>query len=375
MKKLYIFLAVLLFTTSIFAQAPEKMSYQAVVRDSGDVLVTNQLVGMQISILQGSASGTAVYTETQTPTTNINGLVSLEIGTGTTTDDFTAIDWATGPYFIKTETDPLGGSSYTITGTSQLLSVPYALYAKTAGSVTETQTLEDVVALGNNTNSQIKNVTDPTDAQDAATKSYVDASISALPQTGIIIFKANGTFIVPNGVNYITVRMWSAGGGGARRDIQLPWDGNLSSPKTAGGGGSGSYFEGIIGVTPGESLSINVGTGGTAATVNNGSGGNGGSSSVSFYATAFGGSGSSGANPGGGSGGYLPYFSSDVIMVDSLIEGLRGEDGGFGAVGDGGLLPNGTQLGKGGRGGNMFSSNTFQYPPESGSDGMIIIQY
>ena len=54
---------------------------------------------------------------------------------------------------------------------------------------------------------------------------------------------------------------------------------------------------------------------------------------------------------------------------------LRGEDGGFGAVGDGGLLPNGTQLGKGGRGGNMFSSNTFQYPPESGSDGMIIIQY
>ena len=83
------------------------------------------------------------------------------------------------------------------------------------------------------------------------------------------------------------------------------------------------YFEGIIGVTPGESLSINVGTGGTAATVNNGSGGNGGSSSVSFYATAFGGSGSSGANPGGGSGGYLPYFSSDVIMVDSLIEGLK----------------------------------------------------
>jgi len=134
-KKLYTLLAAISITITTFAQAPEKMSYQAVVRDSGDALVTNQVVGMQISFLQGSASGTSVYTETQTPTTNINGLVTLEIGTGTTTDDFTAIDWATGPYFIKTETDPTGGSSYTITGTSQLLSVPYALYAKTAGNV------------------------------------------------------------------------------------------------------------------------------------------------------------------------------------------------------------------------------------------------
>ena len=105
MKKLYIFLVVLLFTTSIFAQAPEKMSYQAVIRDSGDALVTNQVVGMQISILQTTATGTSVYTETQTPTTNVNGLVTLEIGTGTTSDVFSTIDWSTGPYFIKTETD------------------------------------------------------------------------------------------------------------------------------------------------------------------------------------------------------------------------------------------------------------------------------
>ena len=135
MKKLYTLLAVVLITASSFAQAPEKMSYQAVIRDSGDALVANQAVGMQISILQGSASGTAVYTETQIPTSNVNGLVTLEIGTGTTTDDFSTIDWATGPYFIKTETDPTGGTTYTITGTSQLLSVPYALYAKQAQSV------------------------------------------------------------------------------------------------------------------------------------------------------------------------------------------------------------------------------------------------
>jgi hypothetical protein len=137
MKQLYTFLAVLLMTASTFAQAPGKMSYQAVVRDSGDALVTNQAVGMQISILQTTATGTAVYVETQTPTTNVNGLVTLEIGTGSVVSgDFTTIDWSVDSYFIKTETDPTGGASYTITGTSQLLSVPYALHAKTAENVT-----------------------------------------------------------------------------------------------------------------------------------------------------------------------------------------------------------------------------------------------
>ncbi|HUX97316.1 MAG TPA: FISUMP domain-containing protein [Bacteroidales bacterium] len=87
---------------------------------------------MQISILQGSSTGSVVYTETQTPTTNANGLVTIEIGGEA---GFDAIVWADGPYFIKTETDPTGGTDYTITGTSQLLSVPYALHAETVTSV------------------------------------------------------------------------------------------------------------------------------------------------------------------------------------------------------------------------------------------------
>jgi hypothetical protein len=139
MKKLYTIIAAILLTATTFAQAPEKMSYQAVIRDSGDALVTNHAVGMQISILQTTATGTAVYVETQTPTTNVNGLVTLEIGTGTVVSGiFADIVWSDGVYFIKTETDPTGGTSYTITGTSQLLSVPYALHAKTAESVTST---------------------------------------------------------------------------------------------------------------------------------------------------------------------------------------------------------------------------------------------
>ena len=136
MKKIYSIVAGLLMTASVFAQAPEKMSYQAVIRNSSNALVVSSKVGMKISFLQKTDTGTVVYVETQTPTTNVSGLVSIEIGSGAVVSgNFTNINWANGPYFIKTETDPSGGTSYTITGTSQLLSVPYALYAKTAGNV------------------------------------------------------------------------------------------------------------------------------------------------------------------------------------------------------------------------------------------------
>jgi hypothetical protein len=145
LKTIMVLGALTLYLSPTYGQSPEKMSYQAVIRDASNNLVTNTSVGMKISILQGSASGTAVYVETQEPSTNANGLVSIEIGTGTTSDDFTTIDWANGPYFLKTETDPTGGTNYTITGTSQLLSVPYALHAKTAetitGGITETDPL------------------------------------------------------------------------------------------------------------------------------------------------------------------------------------------------------------------------------------------
>ncbi len=133
MKKIMTICAALIMTANVFAQSPNKMSYQAVIRNASNALVANQAVGMRISILQGTASGTAVYVETQTPTTNANGLASIEIGAGSVnTGTFAAINWANGPYFIKTETDPVGSTNYSIIGTSQLLSVPYALYSKKA---------------------------------------------------------------------------------------------------------------------------------------------------------------------------------------------------------------------------------------------------
>lgn len=131
MKRIFTLLAVVLLTANVLAQAPQTMIYQAVIRNSANALVASTPVGVQISIVQGTADGQAVYVETQSPTTNANGLVSFGIGSGirSTSGTFSDIDWSAGPYFIKTETDPSGGTSYSITGTSQLMSVPYALYA------------------------------------------------------------------------------------------------------------------------------------------------------------------------------------------------------------------------------------------------------
>ena len=280
MKTVFTIMVAVLLTAIVSAQSPEKMSYQAVIRNSSNQLVTNQTVGMQISILQGSPSGTAVYVEIHEPVSNANGLVSLEIGSGTVVSgNFSSIDWANGTYFIKTETDLNGGTNYTITGTSQLLSVPYALHAKTAETITsavtetdpvfnasaargisatdvsnwnnkldsytetdpvfnasaasgitatdvtnwnnkldsytetdpvfdvsvasgitatdttnwnnkldsytETQNLSEVLTLSNDANGiQIKNIADPTDSQDAATKAYVDLLISQIEALG-----------------------------------------------------------------------------------------------------------------------------------------------------------------------------------------------
>jgi hypothetical protein len=135
MKKIIVSIAAILSLSMYsFGQAPEGFKYQAVLRDAGNTILNNQAVGVKMSILQGSVSGTLIYTETFSITTNGFGLINLEIGTGTTTDIFSTIDWANGPFFVETATDLAGGTTYELMGVSQLMSVPYALYAKTSGS-------------------------------------------------------------------------------------------------------------------------------------------------------------------------------------------------------------------------------------------------
>lgn len=134
MKKTITLIAILFFGLAAFAQAPNKMSYQAVIRNSSDQLVLSGPIGMRVSILQGSLSGTAVYVETHATSTNVNGLATLEIGEGNIISGaFSSINWGSGSYYIKTETDVTGGSNYNVIGTSQLLSVPYAMYAANSG--------------------------------------------------------------------------------------------------------------------------------------------------------------------------------------------------------------------------------------------------
>lgn len=124
-------LVVLLFISiKLFAQAPNKMTYQALIRNASNNIVVSSPVKMKISILQGSATGTAVYSELHNPTTNTNGLATIEIGGGTSpVGTIGSIDWGNGTYFLKTETDPTNGTNYSIVGTSQLLSVPYAFHS------------------------------------------------------------------------------------------------------------------------------------------------------------------------------------------------------------------------------------------------------
>lgn len=137
MKSILSILFLSLITTFAFSQAPESFKYQSVVRDGAGNVITNQNIGFQISILQTSSTGTAVYVEQHNVSTNNFGLANLNIGTGNViSGSFSTIDWGIDTYFIKIELDETGGTNYQLMGTSQLLSVPYALHAKTAENVT-----------------------------------------------------------------------------------------------------------------------------------------------------------------------------------------------------------------------------------------------
>lgn len=201
-------LAFQLIVPIMFAQPPQKMTYQAVIRDNKKALIVSKPIGLRIQIKQGTPTNpNSVYTEVYNPApvTNVNGLLSVEIGNGNPTD-FNLIDWSNGPFYIWTDADVsgLGGINYTISGYSQLVSVPYALYAKNAGPAT---LASGNLFVGNASNVatatpksnipisgfgaatadvsmgmfKITNLATPTGANDAATKAYVDSKFYGTP--------------------------------------------------------------------------------------------------------------------------------------------------------------------------------------------------
>ncbi|MDG1428409.1 MAG: hypothetical protein P8P87_05935 [Crocinitomicaceae bacterium] len=135
MKRLLLSFAFLALSRGTFAQAPQGINYQAVIRDGVGVTLNNTNVGMKISIIQTSPGGTVVYEESFATTTSQYGLVNVVVGQGTViSGNFSLIDWAVGPYFVEVAADENGGTSYTTMGTQQLMSVPYALYAENSGT-------------------------------------------------------------------------------------------------------------------------------------------------------------------------------------------------------------------------------------------------
>ena len=147
MKKTSLLILGLILSAITFGQAPNKMSFQTVVRNNLGKLVANKSIGVRLSLLKTTATGTAVYVEQHTKTSNTNGLLTLEVGSGSVaTGTFSTIDWSQGPYFLKTEMDMNGGANYTISGVTEFVSVPYAKMAENANNANSVKT----VAKGSN---------------------------------------------------------------------------------------------------------------------------------------------------------------------------------------------------------------------------------
>lgn len=244
MKKLLSFLIFVTTAVMVLAQAPRKLSYQAVVRNAQGKLVQNTNVGIRFSILQGSPTGQVVYSETQDALTNVNGLVSVEVGSGNATGSFDSINWAEGPYYLKSETDPAGGTSYSISGVSQLLSVPYALYAEKAnvdGSETKIMAGTNITVLGSGTSSDPYLINSP-----------------AYPQSNKITLTTSQTWSVPPSVSRIKVELWGASGGGGGAGA-YSYSYYLNN---GGDGGSGGFSQQLLNVTTDQQFDVVIGAGG-----------------------------------------------------------------------------------------------------------------
>jgi len=223
---------IFLLASNSFSQVPQKMSYQAIVRNATGELVKAKKINMRVSIVQGSATGTVVYVETDTTTTNNNGLATIQLGAGKVVSGiFSTINWANGPYYIKTETDLAGGTNFTLTGVNQFLSVPYAFHAKTV---------------------EIDNVTDADadPANEIQTLSLNGNTLSLSKNGGNVTLPTSGTGGDQWGTQYVVTDPSLAGKGTVAEPLTLAqrsaangqvlkWDGTNWTPandETGGGG-------------------------------------------------------------------------------------------------------------------------------------------
>ena len=264
------------------AQAPQGIPYQAIARNASGVAITNTAVKVRFSIRDSIATGPVRYQETHSPTTSALGLFSVNVGMGTVVSGtFSGINWGKNAKFLQVELDPAGGNTYTDLGTTQMMSVPYALYAGNA----------------NNANSTGGN-------------SYVASSR--------IGFSSSTVWTCPAGVTQITVELWGGGGGGGSSSgCVYRWNGNKCFLTRNGGwgyitgvaggnGGKGGYNKGSFNVVPGTTYDVQIGIGG--------SGGIGGCSVAVNSGTA-------------GQSGGISYFKTNELVLLQAAGGSGGTSG------------------------------------------------
>lgn len=132
MKRIIFSVVIACFLVTTFAQSPNAFKYQAIIRDNSGNIISEQSVGIKVEIIKGATGGDVVYTETHSETTTQFGLINLEIGNGTSSNDFESITWEEDDYFLSISIDETGGTTFKYINTSKLLSVPYAFHAQTA---------------------------------------------------------------------------------------------------------------------------------------------------------------------------------------------------------------------------------------------------
>jgi len=305
MKRFLTIAAAILVFAGSSAQVPDRMSYQAVVRDANGMVLVNSGIGMRVSILEGTISGIVVYQETHSIGTNENGLIVLEIGGGTAVSgSWAEIDWSGGIFFLRTEIDLDGGSNYTMESINQMLTVPYAMVANRVIHPSPLSALPDVdvesVTLGDllqyNGSSWVNNPLSISNGQ------------SGQCFTRQKVFNQTGwnSWTVPAGVEVIEVSMWSGGGNGSFS--------NSSSSHGGGGGGGGGYAHFYADVAGGQQFDIRVpqGGGSDSAVVRSGA----------AFVRVKNGSNGSNFSLSGGEGGKLVGYSG---FTDVL--GVQGQDG------------------------------------------------
>jgi hypothetical protein len=263
MKRKFFLFSLLALSVCMHAQAPLRFSYQSVVRNPANVLVANGPVGLEVKIRQGAPAGTVVFHETHALSSNANGLVTAEIGSGqVVAGSMSGINWSAGPYFLEAATDPFGGTAYSLSSTRELLSVPYALYAETAGN-----------GGGGNTISAGTGLTLNGNVMDAQTSSPL-WNANALQSAPISIAAPTLNDVLTwNGAAWIPAAPSGGGGGGTTVNCNTTSNTNY----TIRGTGSGNYEctnaivvtstdrVGIGTTTPSSSFDLTVGTGGFLA--------------------------------------------------------------------------------------------------------------